>query len=234
MSLRALLEVQRTDLALTQAERRSAELPQRATHAAAAARTRALESESLRLTARIGELQAEIAAVERRGDELDREVARLDAKLAGAASVREAEALQHEIDARRAERSAADDRGLAAMEDAEATTAEAARVAAECDEARHALAAAEADMAAAVGEVEAELESLRSARVERAAAVAAGMLARYEERRVDRPNRVVAEILGASCGGCHEELSPSELDEVRKAAADELVSCPNCSCWLVR
>lgn len=234
MNLRALLEVQRTDLAITQAERRSAELPQRATHAAAAARMRDLESEVGRLTTRIGELHVEVTAVERRGDELDREIARLEVKLTGAASVREAEALQHEIDARRAERSAADDRGLAAMEGSEAASTELDRVAGERDGARLALAAAEADMAAAVGEVDAELASLRAARVERASAVAPGMLARYEERRVDRPNRVVAEILGASCGGCHEELSPSELDHVRKAAADELISCPNCSCWLVR
>jgi predicted nucleic acid-binding Zn-ribbon protein len=234
VSLRALLEVQRTDLAITQAERRSAELPQRATHAAAVARQRDLETETARLAKRLAELQAEIASAERRGDELDREIARLETKLAGASSVRESEALQHEIDARRGERSAADDRGLAAMEESEAAAAQAERVAADSDESRRALADAEAALAAAVGAIDDELESLRSARLTRVDAVPADLLARYEARRVDRPNRVVAEIVGTSCGGCHEELSPSELDELRRAAAEDLVSCPNCSCWLVR
>lgn len=234
MSLRSLLEVQRTDLAITQAERRSSELPQRPAHAAAVAAQRALDAEAARLGTRLTELQAQLSSAESRGAGLDGEIARLEAKLTGAGSVREADALQHEIDARRAERSAADDLGLEAMDGIERTTADIARVAGESEVSSRAVAAATAELSAAVAAIETELAELRSARAERAAAVPAELLARYEARRVERPSRVVAELTGAACGGCHEELSPSELDELRRGGPDDLVSCPNCSCWLVR
>ena len=44
----------------------------------------------------------------------------------------------------------------------------------------------------------------------------------------------VARLHGARCEGCHLEIPSAELEEVRRAPADAIVSCPECLRILVR
>ena len=73
----------------------------------------------------------------------------------------------------------------------------------------------------------AELASLESNRAELAAAVEDSTRSRYERLLKSKGSNVVVGISHHSCGGCHMKLSRGTV--VACQAAQELVSCPNCS-----
>ena len=56
----------------------------------------------------------------------------------------------------------------------------------------------------------------------------------YEPLRAGLGGVAVARLHGARCEGCHLEIPSAELEEVRRAPADSLVSCPECMRILVR
>jgi predicted nucleic acid-binding Zn-ribbon protein len=43
-----------------------------------------------------------------------------------------------------------------------------------------------------------------------------------------------ARVVGSSCGGCHLTLPATELDRIRRAEPDALVTCDQCGRILVR
>ena len=56
--------------------------------------------------------------------------------------------------------------------------------------------------------------------------------AAYELRRSQHKGIAVAKVKNHVCGGCHLDLSPSEVDLLKKET-DENRECPNCARWLV-
>jgi len=44
----------------------------------------------------------------------------------------------------------------------------------------------------------------------------------------------VAVIQHGVCGGCHMDISVSELDIMKRLPADQVAECPNCNRLLVR
>ena len=56
----------------------------------------------------------------------------------------------------------------------------------------------------------------------------------YERRRSSYAGIAVADIVGGTCSGCHMEISKSELDAIKRLAADVCAECPNCARLLVR
>jgi hypothetical protein len=59
------------------------------------------------------------------------------------------------------------------------------------------------------------------------------LLARYEQLRSKLGGTGAARLVGASCSGCHLTLSSMELDRVRKAASDAVITCEQCGRILV-
>jgi predicted nucleic acid-binding Zn-ribbon protein len=57
-------------------------------------------------------------------------------------------------------------------------------------------------------------------------------LAAYELRRSQHKGIAVAKVKNHVCGGCHLDLSTSEVDLLKKET-DENRECPNCARWLV-
>jgi len=90
-------------------------------------------------------------------------------------------------------------------------------------------AAAKADIAAAT----AEGEHLTRDRAALAGTVAAELLADYE-RRASRGGIGVGLLRRGVCEGCRMVLSGTDITEIRKAASDEVLSCPECGAILVR
>ncbi len=59
------------------------------------------------------------------------------------------------------------------------------------------------------------------------------LLARYEQLRSKLGGTGAARLVGGSCSGCHLTLSSMELDRVRKASPDAVITCEQCGRILV-
>ncbi|WP_190021097.1 zinc ribbon domain-containing protein [Streptomyces hiroshimensis] len=87
---------------------------------------------------------------------------------------------------------------------------------------------------AAVAEIDAEAASVTKEREIVAASVPADLLKLYDRLREKQGGIGAARLNQRRCEGCRLELDITELNEVRAAAADQVVRCENCSRILVR
>lgn len=92
----------------------------------------------------------------------------------------------------------------------------------------------ETDLAAAVGEIEAEIATTEAERAELADGAVPELLARYESLRQEFGGVAVARLVGSSCDGCHMQLSAVAVDQIGKMPEDAVVTCEECGRLLVR
>ncbi|MGO2664526.1 zinc ribbon domain-containing protein [Mycetocola reblochoni] len=228
-----LLDLQQIDNALNTLRHRARSLPQDA-HIRTLTAER--DGHRIELARHVGaqediaseqaQLEADSAMVEQR---LDRDRTRL----AAGGSAKDAQALEAEIQSLVARRGVLDEVLLEVMERAEAAEA---RV----TEARDVDGRLGEELTRAAAEREAELDRLNAEtasnlgqRQALADLVDADLLALYEQRRA-RGGIGAALLRQRACGGCTITLTGADLEEVRRAPADEVVQCPECSCILVR
>ena len=228
-----LLELQRIDSAIDQLTYRRTNLPERAAAEAAAAELTRTTRSIAALIERQRKLNEAIEEAEKIGAELTRQRERLQAQLRTVYSPREAEALQHELDALAVRRDELDDAELANLEEQSQVvddlaaahraevelTASAERTAAE-------LASAEAEIDQLIGELTVQ-------RSEAVMHIDGGILADYERRRSRFDGVAVAKLDGRRCGGCHLDLSTFELDAVKATPPSEFADCPQCGRMLI-
>jgi uncharacterized protein len=135
-------------------------------------------------------------------------------------------ALAHEIDTCKAEITKIEDQEIELMEQAEQSQKEVAAITREADEAK----SFADELVAKLGEREqnlgTELAGLQTNREELAAAVDAGVRARYERLVKSKGENVVVGVQHGVCGGCHMTLPAQIL--VACQAHQEVVSCTNC------
>jgi len=81
--------------------------------------------------------------------------------------------------------------------------------------------------------LDAEIAEQTRARAAAASGVRSELLARYEQLRSKLGGTGAARLAGASCSGCHLTLSSMELDRVRKAPPDAVITCEQCGRILV-
>jgi predicted nucleic acid-binding Zn-ribbon protein len=81
--------------------------------------------------------------------------------------------------------------------------------------------------------IDGELAAENRARAAAASGVRDDLLARYEQLRSKLGGTGAARLVGGSCGGCHLALSSMELDRVRKADPDAVITCEQCGRILV-
>ena len=67
-----------------------------------------------------------------------------------------------------------------------------------------------------------------------AAGVPPELLARYEALRAKLGGTGAARVVGGSCGGCHLVLPSMEVDRIKKAPPDAVITCDQCGRILVR
>jgi len=228
-----LLELQRVDTTLDQLAHRRARLPEVDAATAAAAALQQAERRRTELSTRNDEFDASIERLEHDGEALAAQKMRLEAQLKTVIAPREAEALMHELDTLSSRRDALDDEELALL-DEQSTLAEEVTgleqrlpgLRAGADEARAALASAEAA-------VDDEVARLGATRETITGRIDAGLLGRYEQLRARFGGVAVAALEGSRCGGCHLDLSTTELAEVRAVPAGQFAECPQCGRLLV-
>jgi predicted nucleic acid-binding Zn-ribbon protein len=82
--------------------------------------------------------------------------------------------------------------------------------------------------------IEAEITVESSSRENAAARLPPDLLTHYETIRARLGGVGAARLVGNTCGGCHLALPAVEVDRIRKAPADSLITCDQCGRILVR
>jgi predicted nucleic acid-binding Zn-ribbon protein len=229
---RILLDVADLDRRIAQAERARTQPSQ----AARITELVAIRQEQLReLTALTGtrdDARTELARLEADVKLVEQRRARDAERLAAATNSKEAQALEHELASLAKRQSDLEDIELDVMgraEDAEAAVAaQQALLDTTTAEGQQLTAQAKADVAAAT-ELGAQLGRDREAVT---ANVPADLLAEYTRRAAN--NAGAALLTRGTCEGCRIVLPGTDLNEIRRAAPDAVVSCPECGCILVR
>ena len=234
MTAHPFLELQSVDTALVAIGNRRPRLPEVAAQKADAAALAAVKAAMAEAQSRIDAADAAIAAAEHASADLTTKRTRLEAQLKTVIAPREAEALMSEIAVLNAKRSEHDDAELVMLDEQGTAEAQLADHAQQVPPLEAALAASSAARQAADAALDAEAAELSARRDALVASLSADELAHYERVRAQFGGVGVAHLEGSHCSGCHMDLSPRELDIVRKVPAGELGECPQCGRILVR
>ena len=231
-----LLSVQTADTAADQLRHRLETLPERSALANAIA-------ERDRIVATTEEVSAERHEVGRVQKRLEDEAATIEEKVnrderqlydGGITSPKDAEALQHELEALRGRLSEQEDLVLAQMEVADPLDRRLEELAEELASAEQQITVATAELEVAAQTVNTELSEVEAQRGEHIDGLDTELLADYEKLRGQLGGVAVARLAGDTCEGCHLQLSAVDFDVVKKAPVDEAVTCPECGRFLVR
>jgi len=209
-------------------------LPERTHHAQAQSDLAHVRSTRDNLRREQLTMEAELADIEKKSGEIDTRRAKLERQMKTIIAPREAEALQHQMQTLAAERNELDDRGLLLLESSAAvdedlrklveTESRAIEVEATTAHALTQSAAAKSD----------EMTVLLARRAEVVLPIADADITTYDRLRASYKGIAVAIIQHGVCGGCHMDISVSELDIMKRLPADQVAECPNCNRLLVR
>ena len=229
---RRLVDVADLDARIRQADSARKNPPQAARVQALVARRGELTHElSNRLGAR-DDLRAELARIESDVALVDARRARDAERLSSSSNVKEAQGLESELASLARRKNDLEDAELEVMERLEAADSSVAEqealIAATNDEGSLLSAEARRVIAEATG----ILESATRDREALAAGIPADLLALYD--RLTPRNAGAALLTARTCGGCHIVLAGTDLQQLRQAAEDAVVTCPECGCILVR
>lgn len=234
MNLKALFDLQQVDLLIDQARHALEHLDERDVHGQRERDLVVLRSRRDDIRREQQAQESQLVSIEAESAQVDTHKARLEAQLKTVIAPREAEALQHEIQNLDLKRSDLDDRGLELLEAASVAEDSLIDLLQRESEASAAEAAARADLERAISIMNGEIEKLQERRREAVAIVSPHDLEEYEKRRTTFGGIAVAEIKHGVCGGCHMDISISELDAIKRLTPDVVAECPNCSRMLVR
>jgi predicted nucleic acid-binding Zn-ribbon protein len=92
----------------------------------------------------------------------------------------------------------------------------------------------ESELHVATAALDAEAAALHDRRPAATGALTEEELAAYERARKHFDGVAITHLEGTHCHGCHLDLSPAELDEVKATPAGQLPECPQCGRYLVR
>lgn len=147
---------------------------------------------------------------------------------------RELQGLQHEIETLTAKLETVEDTELEAMEAAEEAQTAAAAAVAHRDALAASLDAAVRERDEAFATIDEESRTLAESRRERAEGLPEDLLGVYDKSRQKHRGVGAAALRQLKCEGCRIELNRADLAEIRQAAQDTLLRCPECGRILVR
>jgi uncharacterized protein len=235
-SLDDLLTVQALDTKVDQLRHRRATLPERAELVEARASLEFVSGEQSVCLARLRELRSSQKECEDHASLLDDKSAEVQASLydGSVTSHKELEALQAEHRMLKQHQSEYEDQALDLMEQAEPVEAELADATHKVEDLQTRIADIEAAITVAEAEIDAEVDRVLADRTEAADGLPPDILSSYDTLRRQLGGVGAARLSGARCEGCHLEIPSAQLEGVRKAPPDALVTCPECLRILVR
>jgi predicted nucleic acid-binding Zn-ribbon protein len=231
---RRLLELQAVDTQLTQLGQRRKKLDADPAYATAVQRQRALADKAANLTGDLADLDRDIERVER---EVELVTKRADADRArmasGAATAKELEGLQSELESLARRQGTLEDDEIELMERREALDAELTEIRRQVEESRQVLADAEADRGRQLGEIDTETADATSTREALVINIPDRLVELYERIHAKQPI-AAAELVGRRCGSCRIEKSPADMQPIKAAPIDEVLRCEECGSILIR
>jgi predicted nucleic acid-binding Zn-ribbon protein len=231
-----LLAVQEVDSKIDRLRHRLEALPEQAEQ-------RRLQDELAAIDRRAADAEARREVVRHDQRRHEDEVATIEARIAhvndqlygsGITSPKEAADLQADLDSLHRRQNDLEDLVIEQMELAEPIDTELAAIAADRSVVESQLAEATAALTSVASAVADELDAAVAGRAATAANVPEALLATYEQRRRQLGGVAVARLVGNRCDGCHLTIPSAELEALRRAPADEVVVCPECTRMLVR
>ena len=233
VSIQPLLELQKIDTALLQLSHRQVNLEERAVLTKAKSALLATQNEHATLTTQLAATKTQITNLEAANKKCEAQIAKYSQQLKTVIAPREAEALQHEIETVRTERSTNDDQELQLLETSERLEAQLSDIVDKNNAGVAAVASATTALNEAIKSCEAEKKSLDGQRQVVAVAIDLKLIKLYDNKRNKRTTPAVADLHGSKCQSCHLDLSVVELSALKKLGAEEVAECPNCDCYLV-
>lgn len=229
---RRLVEVAQLDARIRQADNARKNPPQAGRVQELLARRQELSHE---LTTRLGvrdDLRAELSRIESDVVVVDARAARDAERLASSSNSKQAQGFESELAALARRKSDLEDAELVVMERLEQADAAVAEQEALIAATNAEGAELSAEGKRAVAEATAAFEATTRDRAAIAGTVPADLLALYD--RVAARSAGAALLRRRTCEGCHMVLSGTDLNAIRQTPEDEVVTCPECGCILVR
>lgn len=229
---RRLLDLADLDVRIRQAEQMRKNPPQAARVQALLARRQELSQE---LTTRLGsrdDLRAEISRLESDVSLVDTRITRDQQRLAGSSNTKEVAGFESELTSLAKRKSDLEDAELELMDRLEQADAAVAEQESLISATNAEGAELSAEAKRVVAEATASLDQSTRDRSAVAAAIDTALLAFYE--------KVAARGVGAAllqrntCEGCRMVLSGTDMNSIRQAKPDAVVTCPECGAILVR
>lgn len=175
---------------------------------------------------RVGELRLGLDSQRREQERLENEVASLEAKIAGeerrlfdgsVANPKELASIQAEVGGLRARKGRIEDEVLEQMERREEMDGRLPPLESELARAREDVARLDSELARDLGEAKKELADLRTAREALVPEFDEELLELYEDLRAQKRGVGAAALEDGVCSGCHQKLSPLELERIKRA-----------------
>ena len=229
---RRLVEVAQLDARIRQAENARKNPPQAGRVQELLGRRQQLSQE---LTTRLGardDLRTELSRIESDVAVVDARAARDAQRLAASINSKEAQGFESELAALARRKSDLEDAELAVMERLELADAAVAEQEALIAATNAEGAELSAEGKRAVAEATAAFDAATRDRAAIAGALPADLIALYD--RVAVRSAGAAFLRRRTCEGCNMVLAGTDLQVLRQAPEDEVVTCPECGCILVR
>jgi predicted nucleic acid-binding Zn-ribbon protein len=229
---RRLVDVAQLDARIVQADRARKNPPQAARVQELLARRQQLSQE---LTTRLGvrdDLRTELSRIESDVAVVDARSTRDSERLASSSNPKEAQGLESELASLARRKSDLEDAELAVMERLEQADAAVAEQEALIAATNAEGAELSADAKRAVAEATAAFEAATRDRAALAGSVPADLLGMYD--RIAARGTGAALLRARTCEGCRMVLAGTDLQALRQAPDDAVVTCPECGCILVR
>lgn len=229
---RRLLELADLDVRIRQAETARKTPPQAARVQELLAQRQTLSQELAARLAVQDDANAELKRIEADVAVVDARVKRDDERLRTVSNPKDAQGLESELASLARRKSDLEDAELEVMERLEvagAAVAEQEALIAETNAEGAALSAAAKEH---VAEATGRLEAATRDRGAIAATIPADLVALYDKLAVRSAGAAL--LRRQTCEGCRMMLSGTDLATLRQAAADAVVTCPECGCILVR
>jgi len=230
-----LLDLQSLDTRLDQIAHRKATLPEMAELRVLDAEISAVNDDLVRARTALQDVQREIAKadtdVQLVRERSIRNQARMDA---GQGTVKDLQALQHEVDSLARRQAVLEDIELEVMERAEALAADVSRLEAASAEMTVRADGLKAACVKATAELDAEVEQIVRSRADVVVGVGDDLVALYEKIRASSDGVGAAALRKRRCEGCNLELNQGEINRFTAAAPDEVLRCEECRRILIR
>jgi uncharacterized protein len=212
-----ILHLQELDSSIDRLIARSEELEEGEELRAAALKVQELED-------RVGEIRLGLDSQRREQERLETEVASLDAKVGAeerrlydgsVANPKELASIQAEVSSLRNRKGRIEDEVLEQMERREEMEGRLPPLESELAEAREKLANLDSEVAEELGQTKQSLSELRSEREALALEFDEELLELYEDLRAQKRGIGAAALENGVCSGCHQKLSPLELERIK-------------------